>query len=168
MRFKFIAIFAMMVFVAGCESASETGGQGSGAGAGTGAAANTGGNYVAGSQEQLVAEVGDRVFFGFDQYDLDMEARTTLARQAAFLKANPSVAVSVEGHADERGTREYNLALGDRRANAVKDYLVALGINAGRIKTISYGMERPVALGSNEAAWAQNRRSVTVVGAAGS
>lgn len=160
MRFKFIAVFAMMALVAGCESASEAGGGAGGSGSAT--------NFAPGSQEQLVAEVGDRVFFGFDKYDLALEARTTLARQAAFLKENPGVTITVEGHADERGTREYNLALGERRANSTKDYLVALGIDAGRINVISYGKERPVALGSNEAAWAQNRRAVTVVGAAGS
>ena len=116
-----------------------------------------------------MVNVGDRVFFGFDKYSLTAEARATLEKQAAWLNKYPAVTVSLEGHADERGTREYNLGLGERRANSVKDYVVALGINPNRLKTISYGKERPVALGSNEAAWAQNRRSVTMVtGGAGS
>ncbi|HJO74674.1 MAG TPA: peptidoglycan-associated lipoprotein Pal, partial [Rhodospirillales bacterium] len=91
-----------------------------------------------------------------------------LDKQAAWLKANPSVSITVEGHADERGTREYNLALGERRANSVKDYLISLGVNPARVKTISYGKERPVAVGSTNAAWAQNRRGVTKVSGAGS
>ena len=116
-----------------------------------------------GTQEDLVVNVGDRVFFGFDKSDLTSEAQATLNRQAAWLKKSSALKVVVEGHADERGTREYNLALGERRATAVKNYLVAAGIPAGRISTISYGKERPAVVGSNEAAWAQNRRGVTVV-----
>ncbi|MEE8351081.1 MAG: peptidoglycan-associated lipoprotein Pal [Rhodospirillales bacterium] len=121
-----------------------------------------------GSQEDLVVNVGDRVFFGFDKFNVDAEARKTLEKQAAWMKANGSVTVAVQGHADERGTREYNLALGERRANAVKDYLVVLGVNPARISTISYGKERPVATGSHETAWKQNRRGVTKVSGAGS
>ena len=117
-----------------------------------------------GTQEHFVLNVGDRVFFGTDRYDLDAEARGVLRNQAAYLAENPNVSVVIEGHADERGTREYNLGLGDRRANSVRDYLLSLGVNAGRVSTISYGKERPVAVGHNEAAWAQNRRSVTVLG----
>ncbi len=116
-----------------------------------------------GSQEDLAVNVGDRVLFGFDKYDLTPEARAILQKQAVWLRRYPSVTVTIEGHTDERGTREYNLALGERRANAVRDYLVALGVEASRLKTISYGKERPVALGSNEEAWAKNRRAVTVV-----
>ena len=91
------------------------------------------------------------------------EERTVLERQAFWLRQYPTVAVTIEGHADERGTREYNLALGERRASAARDYLVSLGINAGRISTISYGEERPIAVGSNEEAWAQNRVAISVV-----
>ena len=116
-----------------------------------------------GTQADFVVNVGDRVFFGYDQYDLTQEARDTLGRQANWLAQYPNLHVTVEGHADERGTREYNLALGERRANAVKNYLVALGVDAGRVTTISYGKERPAVPGSNETAWAQNRRGVTVV-----
>ena len=103
------------------------------------------------------------VHFALDKYDLDSEARAILDSQAAWLAHWPNVPVSLEGHCDERGTREYNLALGDRRANAAKNYLAARGVNAARINTISYGKERPIALGSDEASWAQNRRAVTVV-----
>ena len=116
-----------------------------------------------GSKEDFLDKVGDRIFFAFDKYNLKEDARGTLEKQAAWLKKWPAVTITVEGHCDERGTREYNLALGERRANSVKDYLVALGVNPSRIKTISYGKERPVALGSNDAAWAQNRRGVTTI-----
>jgi peptidoglycan-associated lipoprotein len=103
------------------------------------------------------------VHFALDRYDLDSEARAILDSQAAWLAHWPNVPVSLEGHCDERGTREYNLALGDRRANAAKNYLASRGINPARISTISYGKERPIALGSDEASWAQNRRAVTIV-----
>ncbi len=116
-----------------------------------------------GSQEDLEINVGDRVFFGFDSAALDEAAQETLDRQAAWLMQFPDLTVTVEGHADERGTAEYNLALGERRATAVKNYLVAKGIDPNRILTISYGEERPVDPGHNEAAWALNRRAVTVV-----
>lgn len=115
-------------------------------------------------QADLVAKAGsDTVYFGTDEYSLDEQSKATLAAQARWMLANPSVRGSIEGHCDERGTREYNLALGERRANAAKDYLIANGVPAGRLTTISWGKERPVALGSNEEAWAQNRRAVTVV-----
>jgi peptidoglycan-associated lipoprotein len=103
------------------------------------------------------------VHFGLDMYDIDPEARTILDTQAQWLASHPNVRATIEGHCDERGTREYNLALGDRRANAAKNYLVAKGIDPSRLTTISYGKERPVALGSDDASWAQNRRAVTVV-----
>ncbi len=116
-----------------------------------------------GTQQDLVVNVGDRVFFGYDQSDLSFEARTTLERQAAWMKQYPAVSVTIEGHADERGTREYNLALGERRASSVRSYLMSLGVDASRINTISYGKERPAVPDSTPAAWAQNRRGVTVV-----
>jgi peptidoglycan-associated lipoprotein len=118
---------------------------------------------VAGSREDFIQNVGDRVFFDFDKSVIKPEGQQTLARQAKWLMQYGSVTVTVEGHCDERGTREYNLALGNRRATAVKSALVALGIPASRIQTISYGKERPAVVGSNEAAWAQNRRGVTVI-----
>jgi peptidoglycan-associated lipoprotein len=116
-----------------------------------------------GTQQDLVVNVGDRVFFGFDEYNLTREGQFTLERQAEWLKKYPSVRVTIEGHCDERGTREYNLALGEKRANSVKNYLAALGIDSSRVTTISYGKERPAVIGSNEAAWSQNRRGVTIV-----
>ena len=103
------------------------------------------------------------IHFAFDQYDIDPEARAILDSQAAWLRAHPQANITIEGHCDERGTREYNLALGDRRANSAKNYLAAAGISPGRITTISYGKERPIALGSDDASWAQNRRAVTIV-----
>jgi peptidoglycan-associated lipoprotein len=118
---------------------------------------------IPGSQEDLALTAGDRVFFDFDSAELDSTDRATLQQQVTWLNKFPNLRITVEGHCDERGTREYNLALGERRAAAVKNYLVALGVSASRIDTISYGKERPVAFGSNEAAWAQNRRGVTMV-----
>lgn len=118
---------------------------------------------VKGSQEDFVASVAaDRVFFDTDKFDIDAQDQATLQSQAQWLLANPTVRVTIEGHCDERGTRDYNLALGERRANAAKNALAAAGIDPSRISTISYGKERPAALGSDEQAWAQNRRAVTV------
>ena len=113
--------------------------------------------------ERELVSVGDTVYFAFDTYTLDSQAQGTLDRQAAVLLRSGSIPVTIQGHADERGTREYNLALGERRATAVKDHLVALGVNPNRMKTLSYGEERPAVAGSSEAAWAKNRRAVTVV-----
>ena len=114
--------------------------------------------------EQFKREVSSNtVHFAFDQYDIDPEARAILDSQARWLAAHPGVRITIEGHCDERGTREYNLALGDRRANAAKNYLAARGISPSQINTISYGKERPVALGSDDSSWAMNRRAVTIV-----
>jgi len=168
MRFKVLALIAGMALVTACESDPE--GKAAAAGAGAGAGAGASSRVLApapGTQDDLVVNVGDRVFFDFDRYNLKPPARRVLEKQAAWLKKYPKLSITVEGHADERGTREYNLALGERRANSAKDYLVSLGIDSNRIRVISYGKERPVALGSNEAAWAQNRRAVTVVGSGG-
>jgi len=120
-------------------------------------------SVVPGSAQDFQQNVGDRVFFDFDKSAIKPEGQQTLQRQAQWLQRYPNVTVTVEGHCDERGTREYNLALGERRATAVRNALVALGVSANRVKTISYGKERPAVLGSNEAAWAQNRRGVTVI-----
>ena len=118
-----------------------------------------------GSQDHFVQAVQGQnvIYFDTDRFNIDSADAAALQTQAQYLAQYPGVGVTVEGHADERGTREYNLALGERRANAAKNYLVSLGIAATRIRTVSFGKERPVALGSNEAAWAQNRRAVTVV-----
>lgn len=171
MRLKFVSVLAALALVAACESTPETSGGAKASGASSTASSSAPAGKVGvapGSQEDLVVNVGDRVFFDFDKFDLKADARATLEKQAAWLKKYPSASVTLEGHCDERGTREYNLALGERRANSAKDYLVGLGVNPARVKTISYGKERPAALGHNEAAWAQNRRSVTVVTSAGS
>ncbi|MDC0232720.1 peptidoglycan-associated lipoprotein Pal [Pelagibacteraceae bacterium] len=116
-----------------------------------------------GSQEDLIVNVGDRVFFNYDSAELDADAQELLQDQVAWLKQYSNVSVIIEGHCDERGTREYNLALGEKRAQSVKNYLINLGISSDRVSTISYGKERPAVVGSNDGAWAQNRRSVTTV-----
>ncbi len=133
-------------------------------GTGTDTGSTVGNGAVPGSAEDFRQSVSsDTITFALDSYDIDPQARSILDSQAQWLTQYPNVRITIEGHADERGTREYNLALGDRRANSAKNYLAARGIDAGRITTISYGKERPVALGSDEASWAQNRRAVTVV-----
>jgi peptidoglycan-associated lipoprotein len=121
------------------------------------------GGPAAGTQQDLVVNVGDRVFFGYDKHDLAAEARTTIEKQAQWLKTYPHINISIEGHCDERGTREYNLALGEKRATAVRNYLVSLGVEASRLQTISYGKERPVCTDASDSCWAQNRRGVLVV-----
>jgi len=118
---------------------------------------------IPGSQEDLVQNVGDRVFFEYDSAVLTPDGRRTLERQAEWLRLFPEHNVMIEGHCDERGTREYNLALGERRASAARDYLIAFGMDPVRVTTTSYGKERPYALGHNEESWSLNRRSVTVV-----
>jgi peptidoglycan-associated lipoprotein len=123
-----------------------------------------GSGILPGSADDFVRSISsDTIHFGFDNYDIDPEAQRILDSQAAWLIRFPNVHVTIEGHCDERGTREYNLALGDRRANSAKNYLAGKGVAAVRITTISYGKERPIAQGSDEASWAQNRRAVTVV-----
>lgn len=131
-----------------------------GTGAGTGA---VDGAIVPGTQQDLAQNVGDRIFFAYDSYDLSPEARATLDRQAQWLNQYGQLSITIEGHADERGTREYNIALGEKRANAVKNYLTGLGVSASRLSVISYGKERPEIPDATPGAWAQNRRSVTVV-----
>ena len=120
-------------------------------------------SIIPGSAQDFKVNVGDTVHFAFDQYNVEESDKSILGRQAAWLQKYPAVRVSVEGHADERGTREYNLALGARRANAVKEFLVSQGVSAGRIETVSYGKERPICTESNDSCWAENRRGVTVI-----
>jgi peptidoglycan-associated lipoprotein len=120
-------------------------------------------SIIPGTLRDFEVNVGDRVFFSFDKSNLDDSARSALRKQAAWLAKYPAVTVAVQGNADERGTREYNLALGARRAVAVKDYLVSLGLAAGRLTTISFGKERPVCVESTEACWSQNRRAVSAI-----
>ncbi|MFN6933945.1 MAG: peptidoglycan-associated lipoprotein Pal [Tsuneonella sp.] len=126
---------------------------------------NVGGIAQPGTQEHFVQAVNGQnvIYFDTDRYNVDSADAAALQTQAQYLSQYPQVTVTIEGHADERGTREYNLALGERRANAAKNYLTSIGVPANRISVISWGKERPIALGSNEAAWAQNRRAVTVV-----
>ncbi len=159
---KFLAVAAVGLLVSAC--ASEPAPTASTSGAGTQRAATAPAASIApGTVQDFQVNVGDRVFFDYDKFEVKPAGKATLDKQAAWLKRFGQWKVVIEGHADERGTREYNLALGERRANAVKTYLVNQGIPANRVTTISYGKERPVALGSNEAAWAQNRRGVTVL-----
>lgn len=120
--------------------------------------------YAPGSQGDFVANtMSDRILFDTDRYNIDSRDQAILQSQAQWLAQNPNARITIEGHADERGTRDYNLALGERRANAAKNYLASLGVSAARMTTVSYGKERPEALGSDESAWAQNRRAVSVV-----
>ena len=160
MRFKFLTVFAALALLVSCggdEPAPTT------SGSTTTATAPAPAGPPPGSQEELLVKVGDRIFFDTDKSELKPEARSTLERLAAWMNENPGVAVTIEGHCDERATREYNLALGERRATASRNYLIALGINGNRVGTISYGKERPAVPGHTEAAWAQNRRAVFVV-----
>ena len=182
MRLRLILPFVLALGVAACQSTPEDTGTSSGAGANetigtdtdvtaddimieeeTTVAALDPSQPLPGSQEELVQTVGDRVFFEFDSAVLGADARRTLDRQAEWLRLFPEIALVIEGHADERGTREYNLALGERRANAAREYLITQGIGPSRLRTISYGKERPYALGHNDEAWALNRRSVSVI-----
>jgi peptidoglycan-associated lipoprotein len=159
MRFTYLSLFAAMMLLAACDTTPKD----TGATGGAPTVAPSTSTQGAVTPQQELQQVGDRVFFAFDKSDITSEGRAVLERQAAFMKKYPSLTFTVEGHCDERGTREYNLALGERRATSVKKALVALGIPANRVATISYGKERPAVVGSNEAAYAQNRRGVTVV-----
>ena len=123
------------------------------------------GSAAPGSQQDFVVNVGDRVFFESDSTELTMQSRGTLDKQAQWLQQYANYTFTIEGHADERGTREYNIALGARRAQAVRDYLASRGIQPGRMRTVSYGKERPVAVCNDISCWSQNRRAVTVLGA---
>ncbi len=175
--FKIAMLATALALGAGCAKkkpnefppppADATGAEGAGTGTadGTGTGTGTvGGAALPGSRADFLQNVtAERVLFDTDSHTLDDEARAILDTQAAWLSRNSGVRVTIEGHADERGTREYNLALGDRRANAAKNYLAARGIAEARMTTISWGKERPAAEGSDESAWAQNRRAVTVL-----
>src|SRR5215470_7893032 len=145
---KALLAVAAMIFVASCSSEPQT-------------ATATTTTVTPGSVADFKQNVGDRVFFDFDSSSLREDGRQTLNRQAEWLKKYTNYPVTVAGHCDERGTREYNLALGERRANAARQYLVAQGVPAARVKTVSYGKENPDPPGADEQAWAQNRRAVT-------
>ena len=161
----FISLF-LILFLGACATTTEDSADSSGSGSGlettSGYVTDDGSDIVPGSQEDLIVNVGDRVFFAFDSFELDADAQELLQNQAAWMKQYNISSIVIEGHCDERGTREYNLALGEKRAQAVKNYLSGLGVSPS-INTISYGKERPAVVGSNDAAWSQNRRSVTIV-----
>jgi peptidoglycan-associated lipoprotein len=150
---KIVAVIGVALMVAACANKPKTTGA-----TGVGAA-------TPGSSQDFVVNVGDRVFFETDSTELTIVSRTTLDRQAQWLNQYPRYAITIEGHADERGTREYNIALGARRADNVRAYLVSRGIGANRFRTISYGKERPVAVCNDISCWSQNRRVVTVLNA---
>jgi peptidoglycan-associated lipoprotein len=163
MNLRFLSLLAGVLLVAACQQTPPTDANATSSNNTNTPPTAAAGTVQPGSREDFMRNVGDRVFFDFDKSDIKPEGRQVLQRQAEWLKRYPNVTVSVEGHCDERGTREYNLALGERRAAAAKKMLVALGVPAARVSTISYGKERPAVVGSNEAAWAQNRRAVTVI-----
>ncbi len=154
-----LALVSSLLLLAAC-SADSTGAGGANGAGGVGGS----GPYGMGSSGELATNVGDRVFFAYNSSALTSEAQAVLDRQAEWLKGNGSTNVVLEGHADERGTREYNIALGERRASAAKDYLVSTGVSGSRVSTVSYGKERPAVVGNDEGAWSQNRRAVTVLG----
>ena len=159
---KLLLLVATGFFLASCAATKTE--QGGDADADSSASSSSSeGSINAGTQEDLIVNVGDRVFFNYDSSELDSDAQELLQDQVAWLKQHSDVSIIVEGHCDERGTREYNLALGEKRAQSVKNYLISLGISTDRVTTISYGKERPSVIGSNDGAWAQNRRSVTIV-----
>lgn len=186
---RLIALFAAAFFLAACETASQidtastsdsSASSASGSASASASSSDSGSSSASSSSDSSasaadtaaakkakaqseLADVGSTVYFDFDSSALSSASEAILSRQAAFLKANPSLTVVIEGHADERGTREYNLALGERRASAARDYLLAQGINAARVRTVSYGKERPAVVGSNKTAWAKNRRAATVI-----
>jgi peptidoglycan-associated lipoprotein len=170
---RFWIVFAAAVLLAACSSDDTAGTAGAGSAAGTAGGAGSGvtgvgssslgapGGEGTGGAGSLAQGVPDRVFFDTNLSTLAPDARGTLDRQAAWLAQNPRIAVQVAGNADERGTEEYNLALGQRRASAARDYLVSKGVQGSRVGTISYGKDRPAALGSTPDAWAQNRNAIT-------
>jgi peptidoglycan-associated lipoprotein len=170
MYLKVLGLLAALSLLAACETPAEDTGSTEGSGEKT--ATTTGGSStpaapaattVPGSQQDFVVNVGDRVFFPTNKSDLNSESTATLKKQAAWLRKYNGVTLVIEGHCDERGTTEFNIGLGVRRANSVKDYLISFGVPSNRIKTVSYGKSRPTVPGSNEWAWSQNRRSVTVI-----
>lgn len=160
MKLRLLSVIAAAALLAACSTAPQESAGTATTGSAT-TATQTG--PAPGSVEEFRTVIGDRAFFDFDRYTLRADAQATLRNQAAWLQRYSDRSVVIEGHADERGTREYNLGLGERRANAVKEFLVSQGISASRVRVVSYGKERPTCVDSNEACWAQNRRGVTVL-----
>ena len=180
MFYKILLTFFLMAFISACSTTSKDTADSSGSGSsgdfntatttsedGASTTVDTTASdfsgIIRGTPEDLIVSVGDRVFFDYDSAELDADAQELLQAQAAWLKQYNKTSIIIEGHCDERGTREYNLALGEKRAQAVKNYLTSLGVDSSSLNTISYGKERPAVIGSNDAAWSQNRRSVTKV-----
>ncbi|WP_428391386.1 peptidoglycan-associated lipoprotein Pal [Lichenicoccus sp.] len=159
MNIKLIAALGLVGLLAACSGQNAN----TGAASGMGATAAPTGAAAPGSEADLVANVGDRVYYALNRSTLSSDADATLDRQAAWLQRYPQAMVQIAGNCDDRGTEEYNIALGERRANAARDYLVAKGVSPSRITTISYGKDRPTALGDNDQAWAQNRNAITSV-----
>ncbi len=165
MNKKIIAIIGAISLLSACETASQKVVSGSSASGSASASSSSKSLFASAKQtkaDKLIA-VGDRVLFDYDSAKLDSSAKILLDAQSRFLRANTDLNFIIEGHADERGTREYNLALGEQRATAVRDYLVIQGIDSDRIKVISYGKEKPAVVGSNTMAWSKNRRAVTII-----
>ena len=172
MFYKFLLTILLSILISACTSTPKDTADASGSGSTTessdsvsndsDSADSDSAEIQPGSQEDLIVNVGDRVFFDYNSSDLDSDAQELLQDQVAWIKQH-NVSITVEGHCDERGTREYNLALGEKRAQAVKNYLTSMGVQSSRVTTISYGKERPAVVGSNDGAWSQNRRSVTKV-----
>ena len=168
---KIIAIVGVFLLLASCETASQKAVSGSASSAGATKAvkkaAKTKSSSIFGkgveTPAQKLISVGDRVLFDYDSAELSNDAKLILDKQSRFLRANTDLTFTVEGHCDERGTREYNLALGEQRATAVRDYLVIEGISPDRLRVISYGKEKPAVVGSNDMAWSKNRRAVTTI-----
>ena len=180
MYYKILLTFFLMAFISACSTTpkdtTDSSGSGSSGEFNTATTSSEDGasktvdtstsdfsGIIGGTPEDFIVSVGDRVFFDYDSAELDGDAKELLQAQAAWLKQYNKTSIIIEGHCDERGTREYNLALGERRAQAVKNYLNGLGVGVSSMSTISYGKERPAVVGSNDAAWSQNRRSVTTV-----
>ena len=169
MFYKILLSIFLAIFITACtttpKDTSDSAGSGSSSSSDSVDSAATSSDDLSiepGSQEDLIVNVGDRVFFDYNSSDLDSDAQELLQDQVAWIKQH-NVSITIEGHCDERGTREYNLALGEKRAQAVKNYLTSMGVPSARVSTISYGKERPAVVGSNDGAWSQNRRSVTIV-----
>tara|TARA_Y100000992_G_C21254543_1_gene487801 strand:- start:197 stop:706 length:510 start_codon:yes stop_codon:yes gene_type:complete len=157
----YIALFVGLFMISGCETTTGAGDSAGGTVADSYASPESSTVSTTELQEYLQSDIGDRVYFETDKHNVNASSAYALESQANWLKSTPGFTIILEGHCDERGTREYNLALGERRANAVKEFLVSLGVDASRLEAISYGKERPAAEGSSTEAWAENRRVVT-------
>ena len=169
---KIFVMMGLVILLASCETASQKAVSGSAASSGSSSTSKAdsvkkkGSSLFAQAKETAsdkLISVGDRVYFGYDSADLSNEAKQLLDKQSRFLRANSDLSFTIEGHCDERGTREYNLALGEQRATAVRDYLVIEGIDPDRLRVISYGKEKPAVIGANDMAWSKNRRAVTTI-----